>query len=639
MDKANDTIELIPMNKKPNVSVGNSYNKVKKTIKKKAKRKARFIVVLILLVAVTITGIIIYSNTKQLELLTTAAAVLSTTIDDIETIDTEDRLITEDDIAYNKPGYGIYPKDQGLRLKQEMIEICNYAGELYDVPGKYILGLAMIETTVHEELPALSRSDGSLYKDLCIKYTTSWDGRNIFIPSDNVGKYKDSGGNTITDLIKVGKVDTTIGGAVGPFQFNSRYIEGAFTRMLIVENGRAEVRENNQLMSYYDTELGFMRPNPLYFPDAAVNAAAKIKQHMGEHTALVDNITNITSTAHNEILFFYAADAYHGDTSAFGTKAKEWHDNYGKMYSDIYKLKGISTLGAISENEYNRAKIRAVLGGIPFNTLDSSGSAHIDFDGTFNRDSSMLSTNDTGTYIELSGNKYYTSLVDSTSNTEPHNTDYMTLLREMPAVSGSGTNNKYSWLYGFEAVNTSHYFSREWENIISTAEKDYSGLPIDNGDGKVVVGAYPTADISTWIVFDTGKSVEEELHFLNNEFLGRLAKYAQDRGTKAVIVSGYRSPEDQKKSIDYQREVRKRKGTLVRWSYEEGVYAYSGEFRGEGTIVNYASGMNKSRHRLGIAVDLGNFTDATNRELEKYGLVKPMSYEAWHIEPKESRSN
>lgn len=47
----------------------------------------------------------------------------------------------------------------------------------------------------------------------------------------------------------------------------------------------------------------------------------------------------------------------------------------------------------------------------------------------------------------------------------------------------------------------------------------------------------------------------------------------------------------------------------------------------------------KSRHNYGLAVDVSDnwIKQMSSKELEKYGLHKPMSYENWHIEPIETK--
>ncbi len=619
--------------------------KVTKTVKKKVKRKIKarfyFFLALLLAIIIGIIALVRYSYFAIFNVVSSANSVIS---DWIPEAATDFKDVTIPDVK-EYPKYGVYPVDYSLRIKQEMMEICEAAGQVYGIPGYMVLGLAMVETSVHERLPAMERSDGSLYTDLCIgyAYVGGDTSKPIFLDGDNKGKYKDKAGNAIVDPLKVGTIDTGAASAIGPFQFYATYIEGSFTRVYVPNGaGKATVREGLTLMGEFDEQLGFMRPNPLYFPDAAMNAAAEIRSHMDQHNGRLSDITslNLPQSIKDEILFVYAADSYHGDTSAMGDKARAWHDALAKFYGDIYakyskESPHISSIGDFSKDEYNRQKIRTLIGGVQFNAVDSSGRNHIDFDGSFDRQSSVISSDGAGKHLELGGYKYYKSLVTSVSNTSPFNTNYRQLLDDMPAITGSGTNNKYSWVYGFEALNTSAYHSKLWNTQISQAEKiggglNGEGLPIGATDGSIDPNAYPLGDISI-IQWNTGKTADEEIRNLNTVFLGRLAKFAEDKGITIKVTSGYRSVEEQRAAIDSWTGKCEADGTLISSSYDDGVYAWY-----EGEKVCWAAGQYRSRHRLGYAVDISGFSSITNKMLEPYGLRKPMSYEPWHVEPIET---
>jgi len=92
-------------------------------------------------------------------------------------------------------------------------------------------------------------------------------------------------------------------------------------------------------------------------------------------------------------------------------------------------------------------------------------------------------------------------------------------------------------------------------------------------------------------------------------FLNRLNNLARDKGQKLNVFSGYRS----NKLQGYLFNKSDRSGKMV-------------------------APPGKSRHNAGLAVDCDGWAKKlTNKELAKYGLYKPMSYEDWHIEPIETK--
>jgi hypothetical protein len=145
---------------------------------------------------------------------------------------------------------------------------------------------------------------------------------------------------------------------------------------------------------------------------------------------------------------------------------------------------------------------------------------------------------------------------------------------------------------------------------------------------EVDFGAYPTSNpIDNEMLL--GKT-----EGLNQVFLGRLAKLAEDLGVPAVITSGLRDDVEQLRMVNYWLA----KGPKYALRADGAAYEVS-----SGNVMAAAPG--KSRHRLSIAADLS--TDAgtiyevygkiSNSELEEYGLHKPISYEDWHFEPIETK--
>lgn len=470
-----------------------------KTIKISGSTKRRVLLKLFLIYVIPIiliAGIIISTGLYAYKFIFNTALVATNLLDDLQ-VEADTQSYSSDKkhtIENSFPRYGIYPSDNTLRIKQEMIEICEKAGKVYGVPGKFVLAVAMMETSVHTNIPVLSRSNGSLYTDLCIEYAYQNRDRAkpFFIDSQYTGVYKDEGGNPIIDPLKVGKLDVSKEGAIGPFQFYSTYIKDSFTRIYDEKGGTVTARENQQFMGWFDEELGFLRPNPLYFPDAALNAAAKLAQDMRRHESYLKSVEglNLPDSIKQEILFIYAADAYHGDTASMGEAAKRLHDVladlYGKSYYRYTNVFGLTSLGDFSKAGYNRDEIRTLIGGTPF-YKQVRGTSNIDFDGTFNHSSNVIKEDSNGKYLEIVGFRFYEPLCTEFG--------YQQLVANMPAASGIGTNNKFSWVYGFQALNMVNYYTNEWIEDIKVALKEQGGSPVIGIEVPYKVGSSSREDM------------------------------------------------------------------------------------------------------------------------------------------------
>lgn len=389
--------------------------------------------------------------------------------------------------------YGAYPLEDELRVKQELIEICNKVGQIYGIPGDYILGILMVETSAYR-YPTIMGS-GSLYKDLLLVEYKARDGKLFFVDSKYTGMYKDKGGNPITDPLKVGRLrpdadDNNVAKAIGPFQFWSSFIAGQVTRMYVEKDGKPGVVENVPMMSVFDEKLGFLRPNPFYLPDAAVNAAALLVTYMNQHKNRDDIWSGVDSlglpeSIKQDILYIYGTDRYHGDTEsrAKGDEAIEFHRTWAKMYGQIFKLynsKGIlkSSLGDFSSSgkgAFDTERIRTLAGGVPFIVGGS-----IDFDGTFNHSSKVLESDGSGKYVELCDKKYYTPLITEVSNTSPFDINYRSLLVNMRR-GPAGSNNKFGWIYGFQGLNQAKYYTALWTNEIAARQQSQQGGSLPEG--------------------------------------------------------------------------------------------------------------------------------------------------------------
>ncbi len=99
------------------------------------------------------------------------------------------------------------------------------------------------------------------------------------------------------------------------------------------------------------------------------------------------------------------------------------------------------------------------------------------------------------------------------------------------------------------------------------------------------------------------------------------------KGRDCLCTSGFRSVEKQK--IIAKQVLADNPGSKQR--ADGSVYGKNGEC--------LAAAYGKSNHFYCIAMDIGDswFKSLGNDELKKYGLVKPMSYEPWHVELIETR--
>jgi hypothetical protein len=94
------------------------------------------------------------------------------------------------------------------------------------------------------------------------------------------------------------------------------------------------------------------------------------------------------------------------------------------------------------------------------------------------------------------------------------------------------------------------------------------------------------------------------------------------KGRDCLCTSGYRSSEKQR-AINAE-SLRSHKGAYQKPN--GAVYTPDGKC--------WAAAYGKSNHCFCIAMDITDdwFKKLTNTELKKYGLIKPMSYESWHVQ-------
>lgn len=95
-----------------------------------------------------------------------------------------------------------------------------------------------------------------------------------------------------------------------------------------------------------------------------------------------------------------------------------------------------------------------------------------------------------------------------------------------------------------------------------------------------------------------------------------------EKGKSCTCTSGYRS-------LDKQRLINAQKLKESKDNYQKpngAVYDKDGKC--------IAAAFGQSNHCYCMAMDISDewFKALTNKEIEKFGLVKPMSYEPWHVQ-------
>lgn len=128
---------------------------------------------------------------------------------------------------------------------------------------------------------------------------------------------------------------------------------------------------------------------------------------------------------------------------------------------------------------------------------------------------------------------------------------------------------------------------------------------------KLSKDMFPLANPADWLIGDW-KS-------LDPVFAGRLANYAKSKLVKIYITEGYRATE-------YQAQL-----------YSEYLY-YKKTGKLGAHKVKLAAKPGTSWHEFRLAIDTSTqpIRNATNAELQSYGLCKPIKSEGWHIQPLET---
>ena len=136
---------------------------------------------------------------------------------------------------------------------------------------------------------------------------------------------------------------------------------------------------------------------------------------------------------------------------------------------------------------------------------------------------------------------------------------------------------------------------------------------------------YKLADPEIWLKFN--HSWQDRIH---PALAGRLAYLAARRNKILPVTSGFRSIEEQ---IDAQKTALADNPAYYQTA-DGGVWKPVKGGKDQRMVAPAGS----SSHNWGLAIDSsGTWLSAmTNTELKQFGLLKPMSYENWHVEPMET---
>ena len=112
------------------------------------------------------------------------------------------------------------------------------------------------------------------------------------------------------------------------------------------------------------------------------------------------------------------------------------------------------------------------------------------------------------------------------------------------------------------------------------------------------------------------------------KLIAAVNKLCEDKGRDCLCVAGYRS-------LACQIATAKQLSQTNKGSYQDtdpkSPY-YGAVYNKDGQRIGAAYG--KSNHCFGLALDIETawFKKLTNKDLARYGLIKPMDYEDWHVE-------
>lgn len=254
-----------------------------------------------------------------------------------------------EDAAYPESG-GNYPSDPSLRLRAEMIELCeeiaNRSGMSFN--PAYIYGIGIRETGPNSYYRVDAERNPSIYTSLTMSTNPTGRGTNNAFNKNGHSLYvggtmaggRDTGNpqtmkfNSSEELYKSLSTNGYADVAVGPFAFEIRYIyKGALSSHLfnsskMRDTGVRKISSDSEVGM--DAELNIMRPNPLFLPDSVYSV-------MSYHTDLNSRIsTKISTLAEGTDYSKLNSEQKSKVIFACVSAAYGWGE-FGSKMEDIYK--------------------------------------------------------------------------------------------------------------------------------------------------------------------------------------------------------------------------------------------------------------------------------------------------------------
>lgn len=275
-----------------------------------------------------------------------------------------DKLLDNGGVDSDGSG-GAYPKDVRLKVRAQFIEIAERSAKSTGKPidGSWLIGVGTRETN-GGQYEFNGANNANILTDLVMtadpcgwlnsynKCSYIENGISHYV-GGTVSKGRDNGSpytmnfdsseskyNIGRHLVSGGNNKQTIGHAIGPFQFEIRYIYDVC---------RYKFEESSVSKPIMDNEIGFLRPNPLYIPDSLQSNAMMHSMHWetAEKNSKVLNTNEFKSlSAKNQnIIKFSLAGSMYGVGGW-----RSWMDDFAKQLISVAKTKELDMI--LSDTKY-----------------------------------------------------------------------------------------------------------------------------------------------------------------------------------------------------------------------------------------------------------------------------------------------
>lgn len=243
-------------------------------------------------------------------------------------------------------GINGYPKDPVLKLKAQYIEIVDGAAKQLSVPvsGAWLMGVGSRESG--GQIYRYNVNNADMYKHLTMLTSfcgqnskCSWlNGGTSHVEGGSVSGGKDKGDPYNHKFNDNQSTYNSFGGnhAIGPYQFEIAYLYNSICRY---KYGDSKEYSNPTM----DKELGFMRPNPLYIPDAVICNAKLHELHwksvLKNSKAIKSSDFKSLSEKNQNIVLFSLAGSMYGVGGW-----RDWMDSFATQLIKVGKTKDLDEL-------------------------------------------------------------------------------------------------------------------------------------------------------------------------------------------------------------------------------------------------------------------------------------------------------